>query len=108
MTNAEIASLLRDVAASYSVTDEKKFRFQIIAYQKAADAIEGSTTQVKDLIKDGKIENLPGVGATISPRLVELVTIGHVKHFDDVMKDIPPAMFPLLSVPSFGPKKAYR
>lgn len=67
MTNAEIASLLRDVAASYSVTDEN-LDSKIIAYQKAADAIEGSTTQVKDLIKDGKIDNLPGVGATISSR----------------------------------------
>jgi DNA polymerase (family 10) len=98
MTNAEIAMLLREVAAAYSVKDEKKYRFQIIAYEKAADAIENSTTQVKDLIKNGKIEGLPGVGPTIASRLEELVLKGHVQHFEDVMKDIPPAMFPLLSV----------
>jgi DNA polymerase (family 10) len=108
MTNAEIAMLLREVAAAYSVKDEKKYRFQIIAYEKAADAIENSTTQVKDLIKNGKIEGLPGVGPTIASRLEELVLKGHVQHFEDVMKDIPPAMFPLLSVPSFGPKKAFK
>jgi DNA polymerase (family 10) len=108
MTNAEIATLLREVAAAYSVKDEKKYRFQIIAYDKAADAIEGSTTQVKDLIKNGKIEGLPGVGPTIASRLEELILKGRVQHFEDVMKDIPPAMFPLLSVPSFGPKKAFK
>jgi len=108
MTNAEIATLLREVAAAYSVKDEKKYRFQIIAYEKAADAIEASATQVKDLIKNGKLEQLPGIGTTISARLEELLLTGKVKHFQDVMRDIPPAMFPLLSVPSFGPKKAYK
>ncbi len=108
MTNQEIATLLREVAAAYSVKDEKKYRFQIIAYNKAADAIESSTTQVKDLIKNDKLGELAGVGSTISSRLEELILKGHVKHFEDVMKDIPPAMFPLLSVPSFGPKKAYK
>src|SRR5581483_6252836 len=29
-------------------------------------------------------------------------------HFETVMEGIPPAMFPLLSIPSFGPKKAYK
>lgn len=108
MTNHEIATLLREVAAAYSMKDEKKYRFQIIAYEKSADAIEASTTQVKDLVKTGKIEDLPGVGPTIASRLEELMRKGRVQHFEDVMRDIPQAMFPLLSVPSFGPKKAYK
>ena len=39
-TNLEIAHLFRQVAASYAIKDEQKYKFQIIAYQKAADAIE--------------------------------------------------------------------
>ncbi len=108
MTNKEIAELFRDVAASYSIKNEAKFRFQIIAYQNAADAIEGLTTQVQDLYKEGRLEQIPGVGPTIKTRLEELLKTGKVKHFEEVTAGIPPAVFVLMQVPSFGPKKAYK
>ncbi len=100
--------MLRHVAAAYSIKDEKKYRFQIIAYQKAADAIEQSTSEVKDLIKEDRLKSFPGVGPSIRAHLTELMESGKVRHFDDVMKDIPLSLFPLMDIPSFGPKKAYR
>lgn len=108
MTNAEISKLLRNIAAAYSIKDEKKFRFQLLAYEKAADSIESLPTELKDLYKENKLQGIPGVGPTIQSRLEELFQTGKVKHFEEVMKDIPQALFPLLDIPSFGPKKAYR
>ncbi len=108
MTNTEIAKLLRNVAASYTVQNESKYRFQIMAYQKASEAIENTTSQIKDLMKENKLDNIPGIGSTIKQHIEELIKTGKVKHFQEVMKDIPPAMFPLLDVPTFGPKKAYK
>ncbi|MEK9208406.1 MAG: DNA polymerase III, partial [Patescibacteria group bacterium] len=108
VTNKEIAQLFRDVAASYSIKNEAKFRFQMIAYQNAADAIEGLTTQVKDLFKENRLDQIPGVGTTIQGRIEELLKTGKVKHFEEVMKGIPPAVFKLMQIPSFGPKKAYK
>jgi DNA polymerase (family 10) len=108
MTNHEIATILRHVAAAYSIQNEKKHYFQIVAYQKAADTIENATTQVSDLVKEKKLEDLPGIGASIRSHLEELVKTGEVKHFALVLKHIPLAVFPLLAIPSFGPKKAYK
>lgn len=108
MTNNEIASLLRKVAASYAILDEKKHWFQITAYQKAADSIEADTVQIADLIKAGKLDNIPGIGPTIQSRLIELVETGRVKHFDEIMQQIPSSVFPLLDIPGFGPKKSYK
>lgn len=108
MNNNEVAKLLRFVAASYAIKDEKKYRFQIIAYQKAADLIEGETTQLKDLYLTKQLDKFPGIGKSMSSSLAELFEKGSVKHFDEVMKDIPKAVFPLLDIPSFGPKKAYK
>lgn len=108
MTNAEIAKLLRHVAAAYAIKNEGKFRFQIIAYQRAADAIEASTTEIKDLIENGKSETFPGVGPSIQQHLEELIKTGNVKRFEWVFEGVPQAVFPLLDVPTFGPKKAYR
>lgn len=108
MTNQEIAKLFRNVAAAYAIKGEGKYRFQIIAYQRAADAIENTATQVKDLYKEEKLELLPGVGKSISEHLEELMKTGKVKRFEWVFEGIPQSMFPLMDVPSLGPKKAYR
>lgn len=108
MTNKEIARLLRQIAAAYTIKNEKDFHFQIVAYQRAADAIENSSTEISDLYKENALNTIPGVGPTLQSRLEELFKTGKVKHFDEVLKGIPKAVFPLLDVPSFGPKKAYR
>ncbi|HUD09825.1 MAG TPA: hypothetical protein VMR77_03415 [Patescibacteria group bacterium] len=108
MSNQELAKLLRNVAAAYTIKDEKKFHFQIVAYQNAAETINGLTKEVKDFYKEGKLEEIPGIGQTLMSRLQELFEKGKVSHFDWALKGIPKAVFPLLDVPSFGPKKAYR
>ena len=107
-TNEEIAKLLRHVAAAYTVQNEGKYRFQILAYQKAADSIENSTTEIKDLLQDNALDRLSGVGASIKGHITELFKEGQVAHFEEALKHVSPAFFPLLDIPSFGPKKAFK
>ncbi|MDZ4228385.1 MAG: hypothetical protein U1E54_04015 [Candidatus Levybacteria bacterium] len=108
MSNQEIAKLFKNVAASYSIKDDKKFYFQIVAYQKAAEVIESTTSEVKDLYREGKLQELPGIGVTIRSRLEELFKKGSVAHFNSVFKGIPESVFVLINVPTIGPKKAYK
>jgi DNA polymerase (family 10) len=108
MTNQNIATLLRNVAAAYSIQNEAKYRFQIIAYQKAADAIESSTSEIKDLIQDDTLDSLPGIGQSMRTYLEELIKTGKVSHFESILKEVPEAVFPILQIPSFGPKKAFK
>jgi len=108
MTNKEIAELLRNVAAAYAIKDDKKHYFQIVAYEKAADTIEHLTVQISDLVKENKLEGLSGIGSSMKQHLQELIHTGQVKHFHQILEKIPPSVFPLLHVPSFGPKKAYK
>src|SRR5205823_6514074 len=82
--------------------------FQMLAYEKAADTIEHSATELKDLYKENKLTNLPGIGPSLQSHLEELFKTGKVNHFQELLKEIPEAVFPLLDIPSFGPKKAYR
>ncbi len=105
MTNLEIAQLFRKMAAAYLILNEN--RFKIIAYERAADSIEHLTREVKDVWDDGKLDTIPGVGEAITKHLNDLFTTGKIPHFDEIMKKVPQAIFPLLSVPGIGPKKAY-
>ena len=108
MTNLEIAELLRDVAAAYQLKDEDKNRFRIIAYQRAADAVEHASSELKDLWDDGKLDEVPGIGVSIAAHLDELFKAGKSRHFETVMKGLPQAMFELMKVPGIGAKTAFK
>jgi DNA polymerase (family 10) len=108
MTNLEIAELLRDVAAAYQLHDQNKYKFQIIAYERAADAVEHASSELKDLWDDGKLEDVPGIGPGIAEHLDELFKTGKSKHFDELMKDIPKEAFKLMELPGIGIKTAMK
>ncbi len=105
-TNKEIAQLLRKVAAAYEVKGDNFFK--VVAYQKAADAVEHATSEVKDLWDDDKLSQLPGIGPSIRQHLDELFRTGQVRHFEDLMKGLPSGMFNILGVPGIGPKTAFK
>jgi len=104
-SNKEIAFLLKKVAAAYLLTNEN--RFKVIAYQKAADTVENLSRNLFDLWQEGKVGEIPGIGAAIASHLDEYFKNGHSLHFDSLLKKIPPAVFVLMRVPTIGPKKAF-
>lgn len=108
MTNKEISKLLRNVAAAYSIKNPGKFRFQIIAYEKAADSIDNLSIEIVDYIKDNKLQNIPGIGVSMRSHLEELFKTKRVKQFEWALEGIPESVFVLIDIPTFGPKKAYR
>jgi len=105
-SNKEIAKLLRDIAAAYSVKGGNHFK--IIAYSQAADSVEHATSELKDIWEDGQLDTVPALGKNIQMYLGELFTNGSVKHFDDIKKGLPPAMFSFLNITGMGPKNAYK
>ena len=83
-SNKQIAKILNDVAAAYTIKDES--RFKIIAYQNAASSIEHATSEIKDLWEEDRLDTVPGLGENIRKHLDELFTTGKVKHFEAVTK----------------------
>lgn len=108
MSNLEVAELLRAISASYQLKDPVKNKFRIIAYDRAADAIEHLSSEAKDLWDDGKLEDIPGVGPSIAENLGEIYKTGKSKHFDYILKDFPPAIFELIPLPRIGAKTAFK
>ncbi len=106
MSNLEIAKLLRSVSAALVLSNANRFR--VIAYDKAADAIEHASSEVKDLWDDGKLKDLAGVGEGIASSLDELFSTGHIKHFEEILAPFPESVFELMEVPGIGPKNALK
>lgn len=108
LTNLQIAELLRDVAAAYQLKDQDKYKFQRIAYERAADAVEHATSELKDLWDDGKLEDVPGIGPGIAEHLSEIFRTGKSEHFESLMKGIPKEVFKLMELPGIGIKTAMK
>jgi DNA polymerase (family 10) len=108
MTNIEIAELLRNISACYQLKDPIKYKFQIIAYDRAATAVEHSTSELKDLWDDGKLDDVPGIGQSIASHLDEVLKNGKSKHFEELMKGIPKEAFKLMELPKIGIKTAIK
>ncbi|MEJ2441444.1 MAG: DNA polymerase III [Patescibacteria group bacterium] len=108
MTNLEIAELLRAVAAAYQLKDQDKNKFRIVAYQRAADAVEHASSELKDLWDDNKLKEVPGIGPNIAKHLDEIFRTGKSKHFKQVMSGLSPAIFEMMKVSGIGAKTAYK
>ncbi len=108
MNNLQISELLRNVSAAYQYHDPIKYKFQIIAYNRAADSIEHATSELKDLWDDGKLDDVPSIGKSIAEHLDEIFRTGKSKHFEELMKDIPQEAFVLMALPKVGLKTALR
>ncbi len=105
-SNKSISQLLRNIAAAQLLKGHNRFR--IIAYQKAADAIESLSRELFDIWQEGKIQRVPGIGPGIGRGLSEYFEHGESEHFDSITEGIPPSVFLLMTVPGIGPKKAFK
>lgn len=106
ISNRDVAELLRSLAAAHLIKNNN--RFQILAYENAADSIDQLSREIKDIWKEGKLDSIPNIGKTIASGLDEYFKKGKSKHFNSILKGIPPTVFELMKVPSIGPKKAHK
>ncbi len=105
-SNRAIAHILKSVAAVYII--KKEISFRIIAYQRAAEAIEHLNRELYDIWKEDKLADVEGIGPTIASHLDEYFKKGSSRHFDSVLAKVPATVFELIKIPSIGPKKAYK
>lgn len=107
-SNSQIAELLRNVASALQLASEDQNRFRIIAYHRAADAIEHASSDIKDLWDDQQLDQISGIGESIASYLDELFRTGKVRHFQSLLKTNPPAFYQMLKIPGIGPQTAIK
>ncbi|MFS8158938.1 MAG: PHP domain-containing protein [Candidatus Roizmanbacteria bacterium] len=107
MSNHDIATLLREVATSYGLQGVNRFR--IIAYERAADAIEHLDQEIKDVHDNGiKLDSLSGIGSSLAEHLVEYFKNPKENYLLKQRATLPEAVYVLLNIPRIGPKNAFK
>lgn len=106
LDNSSIANLLRQIAAAHEVLGEN--RFTVRAYVNAAESVEHIPTPIHDLWQEDKLSTIPGFGKAIVSYIDEYFRTGKIKHFGQLKKKLPKAMFEILGLPHIRSKTAYK
>ena len=80
--------------------------YKIRAYREAVRQLDNLSVEVEDLIRQGKLKDVPGIGSAIEQKIVEFVERGHLEFLDRLEAEIPPALLDLTRVPGLGPRTA--
>jgi DNA polymerase (family X) len=100
--NADVAERLELLADLLEIEGEAAFR--VLAYRRAAARVRETGTPVAQLALEGKAKELPGVGATIQDKIVQLVETGEMEALRKRRATIPPEVVEFLRIPGLGPK----
>ncbi|MGZ6727839.1 MAG: DNA polymerase/3'-5' exonuclease PolX [Gaiellaceae bacterium] len=100
--NADVAEQLELLADLLEIEGEAAFR--VLAYRRAAQRVRDTGGPVAQLALDGKAKELPGIGATIQDKIVQIVNTGEIEALAKRRKTIPPEVVDFLRIPGLGPK----
>ncbi len=105
MNKKELAALLKRAADLMEVLGEGEFR--VLAYRRAARALEAAPEPVEDLAARG-FAGVRGVGPSLARLLAEIYESGEFPYLEELEGRLPPGALELFSVQGLGPKKIRR
>lgn len=105
MNNAEIAQSLHEFA---DLMDLRGDVFKRNAYRRAARSIESLEQDIRQVIEEGRLEEVPGVGKGIAMKIVEIMETGTSQELEELRASFPPGLAEMMRVPDIGPRTAAR
>ncbi|MCF2144610.1 MAG: DNA polymerase/3'-5' exonuclease PolX [Candidatus Heimdallarchaeota archaeon] len=101
MKNQEIARILSEIGFFLEIKGEA---FKPRAYQAAAHTLRTLSEDIEHVAKEGRLEELPGIGSSIAKKIKEYLETGTISYYDRLKKEIPIAVEELMAVEGLGPK----
>jgi len=104
MFNAQVADIFRSIAELLELKGDNLFRIR--AYGCAADRVGAMQEDVATYAREGRLEELEGIGKDLAAKINEIVATGTCRHYEELKKAIPQGVVDMLAVPGIGPKTA--
>ena len=104
MRNGDIAEAFEELASLYELDGAVVYR--VVAYRNAAKAIREAGVSVEDMARQGRVEELSGVGKTIAEKIDALLETGSIPSADKLKAKIPAGLVEVTRIPGLGPKRA--
>jgi len=102
-TNAELASALDEYAALLDLAEANSYATR--AYRRAADLVRTTPVPVADLVREGRVRSLRGIGSGIEGRLRELVETGRLAEVEELRVTVSPELAAFGRMHGFSAKR---
>ena len=106
MTNAQIAAAFDELADLYELDGAVQYR--VLAYRTAAKTVREASVSVAQLVRDGRVTELTGIGKTLETKLQTLIETGDTTQAQKLRAQFPSGVIAMMHLPGFGPKRARR
>jgi DNA polymerase (family X) len=103
MDKSQVAAILDEIGTILAVQGENQFRCQ--AYHNAARALEQLSEDLGQVVSANRLQEIPGIGATLQEKITTLVTTGSLPFYDKLRAETPAGLIEMLRLPGMGPKK---
>lgn len=100
--NKELAEILDKMANILEFNGESPFK--VTAYRKAAGVIRNISQDIEKIAKEGKLEDIPGIGKSIASKIEEYLVTGEIKAYKKAISDVPESILQLMDIQGIGPK----
>ncbi len=104
MDNLTVAEALYEIADLLEFTGGDPFKVR--AYRKAAEALALQPDPVEQLVREGKLTKIPGIGKAIAAKVTEMVETGRIGYLEELRQAVPPGVRDLTRVPGLGARTA--
>jgi len=104
--NDYVARILGQIADMLEFKNENQFKYR--SYQMAAENVGSMGTPIAGIAERGadELQQIPGIGKTISAQILEIVKTGRSSYFDELTRDVPASVLDLRKVSGVGLKTA--
>jgi DNA polymerase (family 10) len=102
MDNLELARIFSRIADILEIKNENLFKIR--AYRRITQVLESLPSDINQLYKEDKIEDIPGVGEGIAEKIKELIETGKLKYYEELKKKVPEGLLEMMNIPEVGPK----
>lgn len=103
MDNQEVAAFFYEIA---DLLELQGVAFKPVAYRKAAGSIEQLEEPIEEIAKEGKLQDIPGVGESVAKKIEEILRTGKLAYLEKLRTEVPESLKELVSIPEVGPKTA--
>jgi DNA polymerase (family 10) len=106
MSNSAIATALDELGDLYELDGAVIHR--VLAYRNAAKVARDASVSVAALSLEGRVTELPGIGATLAQKIHDLLETGEIPAAVKLRERFPPGLVAITGLPGLGPKRARR
>ncbi len=98
-----VAAILIEIGQRLTLAGENPYKAR--AYARAAESLLLLNEPLEDVIADGRLREIPGVGVALEETILRLHKDGTTPHLDAMRAEVPAGLLEMLAIPGLRPPR---